>query len=149
MPTTQWEVVKKCLDKAEKRLSKNKYKFVAPIKESTSVVMFSEEEKNEMRRYNGPLPEDDVNGGEKMLKVAEELPERDPDGFRLVPAVRRLRRNARIIPMPALEPHGEDVIESEVEEESTEEYLEELKLRVDICREELEEQIIKHITSKL
>lgn len=46
MPTTQWEVVKKCLDKAEKRLSKNKYKFVAPIKESTSVVMFSEEEKN-------------------------------------------------------------------------------------------------------
>jgi hypothetical protein len=101
--------------------------------------LFSEEEKNEMRRYNGPLPEDDVNGGEKMLKVAEEpMP--------LAPALRRLRRAARLIPMPALEPHGEDVIESEIEEESTEEYLEELKLRVDIAREELEEQIIEHIS---
>jgi hypothetical protein len=105
--------------------------------------LFSEEEKNEMRRYNGPLPEDDVNGGEKMLKVAEELPERNPEGFRLVPALRRLRRNARIIPMPVLEPHGED--EVPVMEETTEEYLEELKLRVDIVREELEEQIIEHI----
>lgn len=107
--------------------------------------LFSEEEKNEMRKYNGSLPEDDVNGGEKMLKVAEELTERDPDGFRLLPAVRRLRRNARIIPMPALEPHGEDVMESEIEEESTEEYLEVLKLRVDIAREELEEQIMEHL----
>lgn len=107
--------------------------------------LFSEEEKNEMRRYNGPLPEDDVNGGEKMLKVAEELPERDPDGFRLAPALRRLRRAARIIPMPVREPHGEDVMESEIEEETTEEYLEELKLRVDIAREELEEQIHEHI----
>jgi len=101
--------------------------------------LFSEEEKNEMRRYNGPLPEDEILGGEKMLKVAEEpMP--------LAPALRRLRRAARLIPMPALEPHGEDVIESEIEEESTEEYLEELKLRVDIAREELEEQIIEHIS---
>jgi len=105
--------------------------------------LFSEEEKNEMRRYNGPLPEDNVNGGEKMLKVAEEpMP--------LAPAVRRLRRAARIIPMPVLEPHGEDVMESEIEEECVEEKcVEDLKLRVDIAREELEEQIIKHITSKL
>ena len=101
--------------------------------------LFSEDEKNEMRKYNGPLPEDNVNGGEKMLKVAEEpMP--------LAPALRRLRRAARLIPMPALEPHGEDVMESEIEEESTEEYLEELKLRVDIAREELEEQIIEHIS---
>ena len=101
--------------------------------------LFSEDEKNEMRKYTGPLPEDDVNGGEKMLKVAEEpMP--------LAPALRRLRRAARLIPMPALEPHGEDVMESEIEEESTEEYLEELKLRVDIAREELEEQIIEHIS---
>jgi hypothetical protein len=105
--------------------------------------LFSEEEKNEMRRYNGPLPEDNVNGGEKMLKVAEEpMP--------LAPAVRHLRRSARIIPMPVLEPHGEDVMESEIEEECVEEKcVEDLKLRVDIAREELEEQIIKHITSKL
>ena len=101
--------------------------------------LFSEDEKNEMRKYTGPLPEDDVNGGEKMLKVAEE-------SMPLAPALRRLRRAARLIPMPALEPHGEDVMESEIEEESTEEYLEELKLRVDIAREELEEQIIEHIS---
>jgi len=100
--------------------------------------LFSEEEKNEMRKYTGSLPEDDVNGGEKMLKVAE-------DPIPLAPALRRLRRAARLIPMPALEPHGEDVMESEVEEESTEEYLEELKLRVDIAREQLEEQIHEHI----
>jgi hypothetical protein len=100
--------------------------------------LFSEDEKNEMRKYNGPLPEDNVNGGEKMLKVAE-------DPMPLAPALRRLRRAARLIPMPALEPHGEDVMESEIEEESTEEYLEELKLRVDIAREELEEQIIEHL----
>lgn len=101
--------------------------------------LFSEEEKNEMRRYNGPLPEDEILGGEKMLKVAE-------DPIPLAPALRRLRRAARLIPMPALEPHGEDVIESEIEEETTEEYLKELKLRVDIAREELEEQIIEHIS---
>ena len=100
--------------------------------------LFSEEEKNEMRRYNGPLPEDEILGGEKMLKVAEEPTP-------LAPALRRLRRAARLIPMPALEPHGEDVIESEIEEETTEEYLKELKLRVDIAREELEEQIHEHI----
>jgi hypothetical protein len=46
--------------------------------------------------------------------------------------------------MPAREPHGED--EVPVMEETTEEYLEELKLRVDIAREELEEQIIEHIS---
>ena len=99
--------------------------------------LFSEDEKNEMRKYNGPLPEDDVNGGEKMLKVAEEpMP--------LAPALRRLRRAARLIPMPAREPHGED--EVPVMEETTEDYLKELKLRVDIAREELEEQIIEHIS---
>ena len=100
--------------------------------------LFSEEEKNEMRKYTGSLPEDEILGGEKMLKVAEEpMP--------LASTLRRLRRAARLIPMPALEPHGEDVMESEIEEETTEEYLEELKLRVDIAREELEEQIHEHI----
>ena len=102
--------------------------------------LFSEDEKNEMRKYTGPLLDDeDLGGEEKMLTVVEEpMP--------LVPALRRLRRAARLIPMPALEPHGEDVIESEIEEESTEDYLKELKLRVDIAREELEEQIIEHIS---
>ena len=102
--------------------------------------LFSEEEKNEMRRYNGPLPEDDVNGGEKMMKVAEEII------MPTVPALRRLRRAARLIPMPALEPHGEDVMESEIEEECVEEKcVEDLNLRVDIVREELEQQIIEHL----
>lgn len=105
--------------------------------------LFSEEEKNEMRKYNGPLLDDEDCGGEEMT-VSDEWPERNPDGFRLAPVVHRLRRNA-IIPIPVREPHGEDVMESEIEEESTEEYLEELKLRVDIVREELEEQIIEHI----
>lgn len=94
--------------------------------------LFSEEEKNEMRRYNGPLPEDDVNGGEKMLKVSEEIRP-------LVPALRRLRR--RLDPMPVREPHGEDVMESEIEEKC----VEDLNLRVEICREQLEEQIHEHI----
>jgi len=109
--------------------------------------LFSEEEKDNMRIHHGPLLDDEDLGGEEKMMVSEELPvpERNPDGFRLVPAVHRLRRNA-IIPMPALEPHGEDVMESEIEEESTEEYLEELKLRVDIAREELEGQIIEHIS---
>ena len=102
--------------------------------------LFSEDEKNEMRKYTGPLLDDeDLGGEEKMLTVVEEpMP--------LAPALRRLRRAARLIPMPALEPHGEDVIESEIEEETTEEYLEELKIRVDIAREELKEQIMEHIS---
>ena len=100
--------------------------------------LFSEDEKNEMRKYTGPLLDDeDLGGEEKMLKVAEEpMP--------LAPALRRLRRTARLIPMPALEPHGED--EVPMMEETTEDYLKELKLRVDIAREELEEQIIEHIS---
>ena len=106
--------------------------------------LFSEDEKNEMRKYNGPLLDDEIREEEKMM-VSEELPERNPEGFRLAPVVlHRLRRNA-IIPMPVREPHGEDVMESEIEEESTEEYLEVLKLRVDIAREELEEQIMEHL----
>jgi len=108
--------------------------------------LFSEDEKNEMRKYNGPLLDDEDRGGEEKMMVSEELPviERNPEGFRLLPIARRLRA-ARLIPMPALEPHGEDVMESEIEEESTEEYLEVLKLRVDIAREELEEQIMEHL----
>jgi len=100
--------------------------------------LFSEEEKNEMRRYNGPLPEDDINGGEKMLKVSEEIRP-------LAPALRRLRRRGNIVPMPALEPHGEDGMEEIVEEKCSEDYLEELKSSVEICREELEKQIHEHI----
>lgn len=99
--------------------------------------LFSEDEKNEMRRYNGPLPEDDVNGGEKMLKVVEEIRP-------IVPALRRLRR--RLDPIPVREPHGEDAMESEIEEECVEEKcVEDLNLRVEISREELEEQIIAHL----
>jgi hypothetical protein len=43
--------------------------------------------------------------------------------------------------MPALEPHGEDV----TEEKFTEESLEEAKAAVEICREELEQQIMEHL----
>jgi len=96
--------------------------------------LFSEDEKNEMRRYIGSLPEDNIEK-EKMM-VSEELP-------RLAPTQRLRRRPARLIPMPALEPHGED--EVPVMEENTEEYLEDLKLRVEICKEELQKQIVEHL----
>ena len=100
--------------------------------------LFSEDEKNEMRKYTGPLLGDEIREEEKMM-VSEELP-----GLDVHPVAalgQRLRRTARLIPMPAREPHGEDVMESEIEEEC----VEDLKLRVEICREELEEQIIEHI----
>jgi len=100
--------------------------------------LFSEDEKNIMRKYNGPLPEDNLCVEE--MKVSDELP-----GYIEAPALRRLRRNtARLIPMPALEPHGEDVME----EKCSEEYLEELKSVVEIWkhREELETQIEEHIS---
>jgi hypothetical protein len=100
--------------------------------------LFSEDEKNEMRKYNGPLPEDNLCVEE--MKVSDELP-----GYidAPAPALRRLRRNiARLIPMPALEPHEEDV----TEEKFTEESLEEAKAAVEICREELEKQIEEHIS---
>jgi hypothetical protein len=77
------------------------------------------------------------------MKVSDELP-----GYidAPAPALRRLRRNiARLIPMPALEPHGEDGMEEIVEEKASEDYLEELKSSVEICREELEKQIHEHI----
>jgi len=97
--------------------------------------LFSEEEKNEMRKYNGSLPEDNLCGEE--MKVSDELP-----GYIEAPALRRLRRNtARLIPMLTREPHGEDVME----EKCSEEYLEEAKAAVEICREELEQQILEHI----
>jgi len=103
--------------------------------------LFSEDEKNEMRKYNGSLPEDSQPVEEEM-KVREELP-------RLEPIIRRLaRRGPRLVNFHStvLEPHGEDVIESEIEEEVTEEYLEESKLRLEISREELEKQIVEHLT---
>lgn len=96
--------------------------------------LFSEDEKNEMRRHNGPLPEDSQLAEEKIT-VSDELP-------RLAPA-QRLRRRGRIIPMPVLEPHGKD--EVPVMDENTEEYLEDLKLRLEIRKEELEKQIVEHL----
>ena len=99
--------------------------------------LFSEEEKNEMRKYTGPLLDDEIREEEKMIGVAEE--------FRpIIPINRRLRR--RIVPMAVLEPHGEDGMEPIMEENCTEDYLKELKLRVDIAKEELEEQIVEHLT---
>lgn len=103
--------------------------------------LFSEDEKNEMRKYTGPLLDDEDLGGEEKMMVSEELPERNPEGLRLLPIVRRLRSAARLIPMPVREPHGEDGMEPIMEEKC----VEDLKLRVEICREELEEQIIEHI----
>jgi hypothetical protein len=106
--------------------------------------LFSEDEKNEMRKYNGPLPEDE-NLYEKEMNVSDELP-----GLRVMPitmpTVERLRRTARLIPMPVLEPHGEDV-EYETEEIMEEKnYFEDLKIRVEIAKEELEKQIEEHIS---
>jgi hypothetical protein len=113
--------------------------------------LFSEDEKNEMRKHTGPLLDDEDLGGEEMYPT-EELPLRNPDGFRLVPIVERLRRNARLIPMTDLEPRieeinphsydGEDGMETIMEKETD---LEDLKIRVDIVREELEKQIVEHI----
>jgi hypothetical protein len=103
--------------------------------------LFSEDEKNEMRKYNGPLPEDE-NLYEKEMKVSDELP-----GLRVLPIVQRFRRNTpRLIPMPALEPHGEDV-EYETEEIMEEKnYFEDLKIRVEIAKEVMEKQIEEHIS---
>lgn len=64
--------------------------------------LFSEEEKENMRKYVGRLPEDDVCGGEKMMKVVE-------DPTPIIPITRRLRRNARLVPMPHLEPRIEQI----------------------------------------
>jgi hypothetical protein len=103
--------------------------------------LFSEEEKNEMRKYNGPLPEDE-NLYEKEMKVSDELP-----GLRVLPIVQRFRRNTpRLIPMLTREPHGEDV-EYETEEIMEEKnYFEDLKICVEIAKEELEKQIEEHIS---
>lgn len=64
--------------------------------------LFSEEEKENMRKYVGRLPEDDVRGGEEMMKVVE-----DPTS--IIPITRRLRRNARLVAMPHLEPRIEQI----------------------------------------
>lgn len=102
--------------------------------------LFSEDEKNEMRKHTGPLPEDEALGEEKMLKATEECRP-------IVPITQRLRR--RIIPMPVREPHGEDETECIMEEPVEEKCVEDLKLRVEVCREELEEKFIEHLTIKL
>ena len=61
--------------------------------------LFSEEEKDNMRSYVGRLPEDEDRGGEEMT-VSDELP-----GLgRPMTVVPRLRRLARLVPMPDLEP---------------------------------------------
>jgi hypothetical protein len=103
-------------------------------------MLFSEEEKNEMRKYNGPLPGDNLCVEE--MKVSDELP-----GLRVLPIVQRFRRNTpRLIPMPVLEPYEEDV-ESEMEEIMEEKnYFEDLKIHVEIAKEELEKQIEEHIS---
>lgn len=100
--------------------------------------LFSEDEKNEMRKCNGPLPEDPQPAEEKMT-VSNELP-------RLAPVIQRLRRRTpRLVNFhpTVCEPYGEDEIP--VMAENTEEYLEELKLRTEICKEELEKQILEHL----
>lgn len=75
--------------------------------------LFSEDEKNEMRKYNGPLPDEECF--EEKMMVSEELPR-----LALAPAVPRLRRRGAIIPMQVREPHGEyevPVMEEMIEEE--------------------------------
>jgi hypothetical protein len=108
--------------------------------------LFSEDEKNEMRKYNGPLPEDNLCE-EEITVNSDELP-----GLRVLPIVQRFRRNTpRLIPMPALEPRieeinpcydGEDGMESIMEEKN---YFEDLKISVENTREELEKQIEEHL----
>jgi hypothetical protein len=103
--------------------------------------LFSEEEKNEMRKYTGPLLDDEPVEEEKMLYNSDELP-----GLHVHPVAalgQRLRRRGTFIPLSALEPHGEDV-ESRMEDEYlTQEKV--LEMRVDIVREELEQQIMEHL----
>ena len=111
--------------------------------------LFSEEEKNIMRKHTGRLPEDDVKGGEEMVKKSNDfIP------LRVEPIIRRERRGEnRIIPMPNLTsliegiiPQSHDV-ESGMEEIIEEEYLEEAKGSIEIYGEELEKQIINHISN--
>lgn len=107
--------------------------------------LFSEEEKNQMRRYHGALPEDNLCVEE--MKISDELP-----GYidAPAPALRRLRRTARLIPMPVLEPlkFYEEDVESETEEimEEKKKFDEDLKIRVEIAKEEFEKQIEEHIS---
>jgi hypothetical protein len=66
--------------------------------------LFSEDEKNEMRKHTGPLLDDEDLGGEEMT-VSDEL----PGLLRPMTVVPRLRRTARLIPMPALERRIEEI----------------------------------------
>lgn len=87
----------KQIDTIQTRLPMNILQIIlmeCDLKSPTTIPnykLFSEEEKNEMRRYNGPLPEDENLGGEEMMKVAEEV-------IPIIPINRRLRRTQRIIP---------------------------------------------------
>ena len=116
--------------------------------------LFSEEEKKIMRLYHGPLPEDEPVEEpveeRKMLYNSDELP-----GLNVHPVAvlgQRLRRRGTFIPLSALEPHGED-FEPRIEEINDECMMKEeyatqekvLDMRVDIVREELEQQIVEHI----
>jgi len=107
--------------------------------------LFSEEEKNEMKKYNGKLPDDDTFGGEKMLSIADDVTPLIATERILRPLT---RDNLGLTPTRAFEPHGEDevpVMEETIVEVDTEKYLEEAKLSLEISREELEKQILEHL----
>ena len=112
--------------------------------------LFSEEEKEIMRTYHGPLPEDEPVEDVKIMFNSDELP-----GLNLHPVAvlgRQLRRRGTFIPLSAFEPHGED-FEAGMEEINDECIMKEeyatqekiLEMRVDIAREELEQQIMEHL----
>lgn len=98
--------------------------------------LFSEDEKNEMRKHTGRLPEDDVNGMEEIMEIKEEIR----------PIAQRLRRREPgiLIPIPTRVIQVEDLVGSIMEEKDTKEYLEEAKSSIGICGEELEKQIEEH-----
>jgi hypothetical protein len=110
--------------------------------------LFSDDEKNIMREHVGKLPEEYEEV--KIRFNSDELP-----GLNLHPVAalgRQLRRRNTFIPLSALEPHGEDFepgmeeINDECvmkEEYATQEKI--LEMRVDIAREELEQQIMEHL----
>jgi hypothetical protein len=107
--------------------------------------LFSDDEKNIMREHVGKLPDEyDV----LPLNIKSELSVLPR--FAMAPALTRLRRTARLTPMPThidpiieeLNPYscgGEDGMESIMEEER------DLEIRVENTREELEKQIIEHL----
>lgn len=92
--------------------------------------LFSEDEKNNMRKYVGKLPEDTIRGGEGMEEVAEMT-------------IQTVRRQPRLIPLRRIIP---SIIEEETiqEEVSTNDLVEELQKISEKLRKEIDEHEKQH-----